>query len=116
MALEEEDVEVVTHFIDKATVWILAFVRNAAGALVNPTAIKITIIDPDDTVQVPSEGNGDDDMTQYESETGIYEYYYHKGIASDPMASGQWRGRVDVIDDTLLDAIISSQSFSFTVR
>ena len=41
------DVQVITQFINKATVWILARVKNVDGVLTDPTAIKITVIDPD---------------------------------------------------------------------
>ena len=112
-----EDVIVVTSFPDRASVWILAFVYNqATGALVDPTAVKIIIIDPDGTVQIPSEGNGDDDMTKYETETGIYEYFYHKGATADPMDEGEWRIEGSVIDGVLDDAIISPFHGSFTVK
>lgn len=49
-------------------------------------------------------------------EDGIYEYYYHKGEATDPMEAGQWRGKVEVIDGSGTGAIISPASFAFKVR
>lgn len=175
MALE--NVEVITKFVDKATVWILALVYNVAGALVNPTAANLTLLDQDGVVKagylsvtdsstftaglvvtggtsgakglviskpdgttlelqqiigvwesgevITDTGDGTSTttaaiasipMTQYETETGIYEYYYHKGEDTDPMDSGEWRGRVDVRDGTGVAAIISPGNFSFTVE
>jgi len=109
MALE--NVIKITQFIDKATIWILAFIYDpATGELDDPTAIKVTVIDPDGTTQVDAAA-----MTKYETETGIYEYKYHKGATSDPMDKGQWRGRVDVIDGAGADAVISPKPFAFTV-
>lgn len=116
MALE--NVVVITEFIDKATVWFLAFIYNpTTGELDDPTAVKITIIDPDGNYAKVGETdiNGVA-MTQYESETGIYEYYYHKGTTAVAMAQGEWRGRVDAIDGELTSAVFSPQSFSFRVK
>lgn len=111
MALEK--VVVITKFIDVATVWILAFVYNAAGVLVDPSgSIKVTIWDPDGGDPV-LDGQA---MTKYDSETGIYEYSYHKGVDTAPMDKGEWRGRVDVIDGEGNLAVISPQSFSFKVE
>lgn len=39
--------EVIVKFISKSTVWVRAYVHNAAGALVDPTSIKVIIADPD---------------------------------------------------------------------
>jgi len=103
-------VEVIV-FPDKATVWILALVYDENKALVDPTAAKVSITDPSGTVQV-DKGS----MSQYESTTGIYEYFYHKGVDSDPMDSGQWKGEVLVIDGTGAEAVISPKNFSFKVK
>ena len=109
MALE--DVITIAIFVDRATVWILALVYNAAGNLTDPTAVKISIIDPDGTTQVNAAS-----MTKYDSNTGIYEYYYHKGTTSDAMATGKWRIEGDVIDGVLTDAIITPFNSSFDVE
>ena len=40
--------EVIVKFLAKSTIWIRAYVYDAAGALVDPaTSIKVTIADPD---------------------------------------------------------------------
>jgi len=109
MALEGI-VEVIV-FPDKATVWVLALVYDEDKALVDPTAIKISITDPDGTVKVDGEA-----MTQYESTEGIYEYFHHQGVDADPMDEGQWRGEVLVIDGTGATAVISSKPFAFSVK
>ena len=107
-------IEVITEFKAKATVRIIAYVYNDAGALANPTgSIKITITDPDGEVQVPSEGNGDDDMTQQDSTTGVYEYYYKTKTST---TKGWWHGQVVVIDGTAPNEITSIGTFSFRIK
>ena len=102
-------VEVIV-FPDKATVWILALIYDEDNALVDPTAIKVTVTDPDGTTQADEET-----MTQYESTTGIYEYFYHQGEGEDPMDEGQWKGEVVVTDGTGATAVISVKKFAFEV-
>lgn len=109
MALE--GVQTITIFKDRATVWILALVYDADGDLTDPTAVKISIIDPDGTTQVDEAS-----MTQYDSNTGIYEYYYHKGASEDAMTEGQWRIEGDVTDGTGDDTITSPFNSSFEVE
>ena len=106
-----EGIVTLIVFPDKATVWILALVYDEDKALVDPTAIKVSIIDPDDTVIVDGEA-----MTKYESNTGIYEYFYHKGVDSDPMDEGQWKGEILVIDGAGITAVISPHKFAFEVK
>lgn len=109
MALE--NVVVITSFPDRASVWILAFVYKEDGALVDPTAVKVTLYDPLGEKQLDAQA-----MTKYDTETGIYEYFYHKGATADPMDKGEWRIEGSVIDGILDDAIISPFHGSFTVK
>ena len=109
MALE--GIVPIIVFPDKATVWILALVYDENKALVDPTAIKVSITDPDDAVVVPEEA-----MTKYESTEGIYEYFYHAGVETDPMDKGQWKGEVLVIDGDDETAVISPINFAFSVK
>ena len=109
MALE--GIVPIIVFPDKATVWILALVYNADKALVDPTTIKVSITDPSGEMIVDEET-----MTQYESTTGIYEYFYHAGTETDPMDQGQWKGEVLVIDGTEETAVISPINFAFSVK
>lgn len=97
-------------FPNKATAWILAFIYNENGALADPTAVKVTVIDPAGTTKLDKGA-----MTKYESTTGIYEYFYHKGEASAVMDSGEWRGEILTIDGSGVDAVVSSKPFAFTV-
>jgi len=101
----------VIVFPDKATVWVLALIYDEDGELVDPTAIKISITAPDNTLKVEEEA-----MTQYKSTEGIYEYFYHTGVDSDPMDEGQWRGEILVIDGSGITAAISTQDFAFSVE
>lgn len=109
MALE--GIVQVIVFPDKATVWVLALIYDEDKNLVDPTAIKVSIIDPDDEVIIDEEA-----MTQYESTMGIYEYFYHTGATSDPMDKGQWKGEVLVIDGSGTTAVISPANFAFEVK
>lgn len=109
MALE--GIVQVIVFPDKASVWVLALIYDENKALVDPTAIKVYITDPDDVPKVNGEA-----MTQYESTTGIYEYFYHTGESADPMDAGQWRGEIVTIDGSGETAVISSSKFAFEVK
>lgn len=102
-------VEVRTLFAGEDTVEIWGYVRNHAGAWVDPTAITVDIIDPDGTVQVNDEAMTKDDV-------GKYYYQYHQGASEAAMASGHWRGRVKVRDGSGDTAILSTQNFGFRVK
>lgn len=106
-------IEVITEFIAKATVRIRAYVYSDAGVLVDPTSIKVIITDSDGKTQVPSEGNGDDDMTKDGENTGVYDYYYNTSTSS---VKGWWTGEVVAIDGSGNDAKTSVQRFSFKVK
>jgi len=101
--------EVITEFIDIATVKVWAYVYTEAEALADPTAITLNIYDHSGTLQVDGEA-----MTK--SETGIYYYYYHKGASEDPMDKGNWRGTIIVADGTGDETIYSTKDFAFKVR
>ena len=170
-------IKVISEFVDNATVRVIVYVKDDANKLTAPTAVEITIIEPDGprsgvatalsashlvdttknqfatsdvgktvynttdkTTAVITEYTSPSDVTLdtdimakdegYEIypvyaedivvtgkvEDGIYEYYYHKGEATEPMEAGQWRGRVEVIDGSGTGAIITPGSFSFKVR
>lgn len=170
-------IKVITEFVSRATVRILVYVKDDNDDLVGPSAVLITIIEPngprsglatvttashlidttknqfaasdvgktvynttDKTSAVITEYTSPSDVTLdtdimakdegYEIygaygvdivlsgkvEDGIYQYYYHKGEASDAMEAGQWRGEVEVIDGSGTGAIITPGSFSFKVR
>jgi len=111
MALE--NIEVITLFPNKSTVWILAFIYNMAdGELVDPTAVKITAI------YNPSEEAEEEDksMTKYDSETGIYSYFFHKGEEADPLAKGEWQVEGIVVDGSGASAIVTPFHHSFEVQ
>jgi uncharacterized protein YfaS (alpha-2-macroglobulin family) len=105
-----ENVKVITCFLEGDTVWILTFVRDEDKTYIDPTSIKVSIYDPDGSTKVDAQA-----MTKYESETGIYEYYYHKGESAEAMDKGIWRGIVKVRDGSGDDAKITSAPFSFEV-
>lgn len=106
-------IKVITVFPDNATVRVIVYVYNDAGALVQPTAVEISIWDPDGGDPVV---DGEDIVVTGRVEDGIYEYYYHEGEATEPMDKGQWRGGVEVIDGSGTGAIISPASFSFRIK
>jgi len=100
---------VITKFLDSATVQIWAYIYTQADALVAPTAIVVSIWDPDGTLKADAVA-----MTP-SGTTGIYYYNYHPGTTSDAMASGHWRGVVKVTDGVTTTAIITPISFGFEV-
>ncbi len=170
-------IKVITEFPDNATVRAIIYVKDDANKLTEPTAVEITIIQPDGpksgeatattashlidttknqfvasdvgktvynttdkTTAVITEYTSPFDVTLdtdimakdegYEIysiyaedivvtgkvEDGIYEHYYHKGEATDPMEKGQWRVGVEVIDGSGAGAIITPGKFSFRVK
>jgi hypothetical protein len=109
MALE--GIVQVIVFPDKASVWVIALIYNEDNELTDPTQIVISIFDPDSKAQVDEEV-----MTQYKETEGIYEYFYHKGTSADPMDTGQWKGEIMTIDGEGDNAIISLQTFTFSVQ
>ena len=109
-------IEVQTEFLSAASVRIWTFVKRNEPTnedYVDPTAVTITVIDPDGTYQVGSASAG---VAMSSSATGIYYYDYHKGTASAAMATGRWRGTVKVVEGTSTTAIIIPSPFSFKVK
>jgi uncharacterized protein YfaS (alpha-2-macroglobulin family) len=66
------------------TVESYAEVKSQAGAYITPTSIKVTITDPNGTVQV-------DGVAMTESATGKYVHYY---TLSSSATLGCWTGKV----------------------
>jgi len=104
-------ITVITEFIKKASVRIVAYVYDEDGALVNPThastPIRITIYDPDGTVTAT-----EDSAMDSTGATGIYDYYF----ATDAdTASGWYRGVIEVMDGT--DPVYTTMgNFSFRIK
>lgn len=107
-------IEVITEFIAKTTVRVRAYVKDDKGVLVDAsTSIKVIISDPSGTVQIPSEGNGDDDMTKDGDNTGVYDYYYKTTTSSE---KGWWSGQVVVVDGSGALAKTSVGTFNFRIK
>ena len=102
-------INVVTKFLSNWTVKIWAYIYDDDGALVDPTSVKVSVVDPDGETQV-------DEVAMTPSATGIYYYYYHKGAGEDAMDAGHWRGEILVADGTGEDTVYSGQSFGFEVE
>ena len=105
-------IEVQTEFLSAASVRIWTFVKRNEPTnedYVDPTAVTITVIDPDGDTQVP-----DAEMTK--SATGIYYYDYHTGASSAAMASGRWRGTSKIVEGTGATAYVIPSPFSFKVK
>jgi len=99
--------DVITKFISKSTVLIRAYVYNINDTLVDPTSVKVTLVDKDGTKKI-------DDLSMSKSDTGIYDYYYT--LASDA-AEGWWNGEVWVVDGAGAGAVTSPPGlFSFEVK
>jgi len=106
-------IEVITKFIDKATVLIIVEVRKneiTDNSLTNATGVTISIWDPEVTLPVVDDGSMGDPVS-----LGTYHYYYHKGTGLDPMAKGNWRIGGLVADGTLDDTVYTPFSGSFEV-
>lgn len=98
--------ELVVKFIQKATVWVRAYVYDADGALVDPTSVKLTLVDAAEVKKVDALA-----MTKYA--VGVYDYYYN--LASDA-AEGWWNIEVWATDGTGDTAKSSFCEFSLEVR
>ena len=98
--------DVITKFISKSTVLIRAYIYDIDDALVDPTSVKVTLVDKDGTKKI-------DDLSMSKSDTGVYDYYYT--LASDA-AEGWWNGEVWVVDGAGADATNSLGAFSFEVK
>jgi len=95
-------IQVITEFIAKTTVRVIAYVYDDDGALVDPeTSIKVTIYDPAGDAE-----EEDEDMTQQDSTTGVYEYYFRTDADT---TKGWWRGEVAVIDVDITNGHIQLQ-------
>jgi uncharacterized protein YfaS (alpha-2-macroglobulin family) len=101
-------IKVQSEFIAESTVRIRAYIYDDDDALVDPTAITVTIDDPSGTTEVD-----DQEMTALEDTDGIYDYYYNTDADS---AKGFWNGRVKVVDGTGDTAKTSFGTFSFKVK
>lgn len=98
--------ELVVKFLRKSTVWVRAYVYDADGALVDPTSIKLTLVDALEAKKV-------DALAMTKAATGTYDYYYN--LASDA-AEGWYNGEVWVVDGSGDTAKSSSAEFSVEVK
>ena len=94
--------DVITEFINGATVRITARVYDEDNALASPDSIVVNI-SKDDTVLV-------EDEAMEQVSTGIYEYYYNTENA------GRYEGKVVVVDGAGAGARTSIGAFSFSVK
>lgn len=107
--------DVITKFINKSTVLVRAYVYDEDDKLTDPSvggSVKVVIVDPNGVTKIPSEGN-DDVMTQHDSTTGVYDYFYD---TDEDSAEGWWNGEVWVIDGNGAGAKTSVGVFSFEVK
>ena len=101
-------IKVVTTFVDKATVRIIAYFYDDASALTNVTSAKIDLYNPSGTQILTL-------ATMTNSAIGTYYYFYNQGAIA-AMAAGVWRGTCWAYDGTGAGEIRSPGSFSFTVE
>ena len=81
-------IKVMTEYVRKATVRILAYVYDDDEALVAATSVAISIVDPDGTVVV-------DEAAMTATATGVYEYYYTTTTSVD---EGNYQIECDILD------------------
>lgn len=112
-------IKVVVEFVAEATVKTTAYVKDEDDALVDPAGctagankcVTLKITDPDGTVLVPSEGNGDDIMAR--SEQGVYEHYLYTDAT---FVKGWYQGQVKATDGAGATAKVSLGHFSFRIK
>lgn len=103
-------IKVITEFVNKTTVRVIAYIYDDAGALVDPlNSIKVTITDPDGT---PVADGVEIKTTGYVSK-GIYEHYQTTTAA---YVKGYYKGEIWVIDGEGDGAKTSYGDFSFKVK
>jgi hypothetical protein len=98
--------ELVVKFLAKSTIWVRAYVYDSGGALVDPTSIKLTLVDALEAKKV-------DALAMTKSIVGVYDYYYN--VAAAP-AEGWWNGEVWTVDGAGDTAKSSVCEFSVEVR
>jgi len=102
-------IEVITKFVNKTTVRVIAHIKNDAGALTNissPGSIKVTITDKEGTPVATAE-----DM-ELKTDPGIYEYPQQ---TTADYVKGEYRGEVWVVEGEGAGETTSSGFFSFTL-
>ena len=102
-------IEVVVTFQPDETVWILAYIYNRrTSSAVDPTAITLTLSDPDGAAKVSGEA-----MSKHD--TGEYEYFYTLP-ADTPRNNKWWRGIIKVVDGGGSLAKNTIGTFGFKVK
>ncbi len=82
-------IKVITEFIRKGTVRIIAYVYDDDGDLVDATGLDVSIKDPSGTLVIDEVAMTD------KIATGAYEYYYTTTTA---VVVGNYRYEIDVLD------------------
>ena len=98
--------EVIVKYLAGGTIWVRAFVYDKDGNLVDPTSIKLTLVDADEEKKV-------DNLDMTKDITGIYDYYYN---TSSDSSEGWWNGEVWTTDGTGETAKKSFAEFSVEVK
>jgi len=101
-------IEVITKFITLSTVRSLVYVYNDSDALVDPTAVYITLTDPAGTKKVDASNI----VVTGKTATGTFEHYYN--TPSDAVV-GQWLGEAMVVDGSGGTAKTTIANYSFTL-
>ena len=102
---------VVTEYLKKATVRVIAHIYNDAGELATPTAVKVSIYAPEATTPTVDGAAMTKNTDASSPAYGAYEYYFATTVDTEV---GWWRGEVEVTDGT--DPIYTSMdSFGFNI-
>lgn len=99
-------IEVVSTFINKATVRTIAYVKDDDGNLVDPTGVYLTVIDPTGATVLSG-------ALMATASTGTYEYYLNTGGTAE---TGWFSGKVDAVDGAGASAKHSIAGVSFNVK
>ncbi len=77
-----------TEFVRGETVRLIQYVKDDDEALVDATAVIVSVVDPDGTVVV-------DKQAMNKTATGTYEYYYTPSTSAD---EGDYRIQAQITD------------------
>jgi hypothetical protein len=98
--------EIITEFVAKDTVKVWAYVYDDNNNLVDPTAVRVTITNPDGETAIE---NGI--MTR--KETGVYYYYFRTTPETD---RGYYQGEVKVTDGAGETELVTTSQFNFKLK
>ena len=102
-------IKVKTKFLNVDTILVRCYIYSLANALTNTDAVTLDIYNPSGNKVV-------DGAAMDNTDTGIYDYYYHKGASESALTAGKYRGVIKARDGAGDDAVFSTGSYGFEVE